>query len=484
MNYSKYQDAIFDFVRQGNGHGEIIAPAGSGKTFTGVQSVKFIPKGMTTPNVVYLAFNKHIQVELQQKLPDWAIAKTYHSFGLSAMQGNRFKISEYKNHDILQAHFGRDLSFIFPVISRITGLFKGNLISDVSHQVVNDCVDQYGIEIGEEGESYFDEIVEGVSLCLDPSHVERLGKIDFDDMIWYPLVRNLPIPKVDYLLVDEYQDSNASQMELTIRAKNSHGRVIAIGDPKQAIYGWRGAGTNGMEVFAERLNATILPLSITYRCPRAVVQFINEQFPDIPFEVWDQAIEGSVNTVTEEQMFKNVLPGDMVLCRLNAPLVAPAMRLLREGKKAIIKGKDIGKNLITMIHQIEKKFYPETIQEFLADMDEWVAKESLKLRTTQRHSQADLLEDKAETLMAFAMGVDSVNEMKENITRIFADDVEGVCFSSGHRAKGLQTDNTYILHPELFPFKRAKTPEAKAQELNLRYVACTRSKVSLNFVQG
>jgi DNA helicase-2/ATP-dependent DNA helicase PcrA len=484
MEYSKYQTAIFDFIANGTGNAQVIAPAGSGKTTTGVTSVSYIPRGMVRPNIVYLAFNKHIQEELARKLPEYAIAKTYHAFGLGAVQGKKPTITSYKNNDICQAHFGRNLSPIFPIISRVTSLFKSNLLNEVNHQSVNTIIDQYGIEMGEESDPYFDEIVEGVKICLDPSHVDRLNKMDFDDMIWYPIVMNLPLNGYDYILVDEAQDTNPAQTELVIRSKNGKGRVIAIGDPNQAIYGFAGAGVDSIDKLKTRLNAIELPLSITYRCPLAVVQFVNQAFPNIPFEAWDKAIEGSVNSTTEDRFFTQVLPGDMVLCRLNAPLVAPAMRLLREGKKAIIKGKDIGKNLIQLIHQIQKKFYPQNINEFLVDLDDYVAKESLKLRETQRFTQASLLEDKSETLMAFAEGGDSIGEMTANIEKIFADDIEGIVFSSVHKAKGLEADNVYILKPELLPFKRAKLAWQMQQEMNLFYVASTRAKVTLNFVNS
>jgi hypothetical protein len=455
-------------------------------TYTGTEAVKYFPKGMRgQANIVFLAFNKAIQLEVEKKLGDNAIAKTYHSFGLSAIpRDKKLKITEYKNFDLLQAHFGSDLKPIFPLISKVTGLFKGDLRDDICHETVNEYISRYDLALGEEEEQYFDEIVEGVQLCMDPEHVERLGKIDFDDMIWYPLVRRFPFPSVDLLLVDEYQDSNESQMEMVFRAKNSHGRVVAIGDPRQAIYGWRGAGTHGMEIFAQRANATILPLTITYRCPKSVVQYTNATFPDIKFDAWDQAIEGSVNDVTEKQFFERVMPGDMVICRLNAPLVKPAMHLLREGKKVIIKGKDIGQNLITLINQVQKKFGSTNLNEFLADLDTYVAKESEKMRLTNRQAQADMLEDKQQTLYAFSEGADTVNDIKNTIINIFSNNQEGITFSSAHRAKGLEADNVYQLKPELFPFKRARTEEAIAQEWNLKYVACTRSKVSLNFVQG
>lgn len=481
---SKYQQAIYDFAASSDQNGMIRAGAGCGKTYTGVQMTrKFKPvrRGMMAypPKIAFLAFNKPIQLELEAKLGDAALAKTYHSFGLGAINNRKLKITAFKNNDLLRAHFGDDLKPIFPLISKIAGLFKGDLNSEVTHESVLGYIDKHTLDLSEEDEPYFDEIVEGVQLCLDPSHVERLGKIDYDDMIWYPLVCNLPIPQFDVLLVDEFQDSNLAQMELVMRA---NARVIAIGDGRQAIYFWRGAGMYGMEIFQQRTNAVELPLSISYRCPRAVVANVNQKYPDIPFEAWDQAIEGEVNTISENKMFTQAQSGDMILCRLNAPLVAPAMRFLREGKKAIIKGRDTSKTLMSLIHKVEQKFYPQNIQEFVVDLDDYVNKETEKLRATQRFNQATTLEDTRDTVWAFADGSDSVADIKEKINRIFSDDTVGIVLSTGHKAKGLEADNVYVIHPEMFPFKRARTLEQKAQEINLAYVTDTRAKVSHNYV--
>src|SRR4030067_1483848 len=318
MEYSKYQLGVFDWVAFGNGNGLIFAPAGSGKTLTGVKSVNYYPKGMLRPSVVFLAFNKYIRDELASKLPKWVMAKTYHAFGLGAIR-TRPTITAYKNSDLLQAHLGRDAKHLFPIISQVTGLFKGNLESNVTHETVNAYIDHYGLDLGDEGEYQFDDIVDGVNYCMKPGHIERLNKIDFDDMIWYPIVRNLPLPKQDLLVNDEVQDVNAAQMELIYRARNGSGRIMGVGDPNQAIYGWRGAGIDSMRILQQKIDAIELPLSLTYRCPLSVVQLVNQLFPHIPFEPWDQAIGGSVNTISEEKMFQQILPGDMVLCRLNAP---------------------------------------------------------------------------------------------------------------------------------------------------------------------
>lgn len=484
MQYSHYQEAIFDFIANGKGSGEVIAPAGAGKTFTGVQAVRRIPRGMSGPNITFLAFNKHIQVELAEKLPDYAQALTYHSFGLRSIPG-RPKIDGRKNYSLLKGKF-RDGNVypVYPTIDRIAGLFKGNLLTTVNRETVNQVVDQYAIEMGDEDEHFYDEIVEGVDYLLQPEHVRRLNVIDFDDMIWYPVIENLPIPSVDYLLVDEYQDTNPAQEELVYRAKNHHGRVLAIGDPKQAIYGWRGAGTQSMENYVKRMNATVLPLSITYRCPLSVIRLVNETFPDIPFEAAPNAIEGAVQSFPETQALARMQDGDMVLCRLNAPLVRPAMTLLKQGRKAIIKGRDIGKNLLDLIRKVERTYGSTSLVEFLADLEDYTRKEAEKLNRLERHSQATLLEDKSETLYAFADGARTVDDIRNAIDKIFSDDREGVTFSTGHKAKGLEAERVYLLHPEMFPFKRAKSEEAKKQERNLQYVAYTRAKVELNFITG
>ena len=68
------------------------------------------------------------------------------------------------------------------------------------------------------------------------------GCIDFDDMIWLPVVLDLPQRKFDRVFIDECQDLNRSQIELSLRAVKPDGRILAVGDPHQAIYSFRGLG--------------------------------------------------------------------------------------------------------------------------------------------------------------------------------------------------------------------------------------------------
>src|SRR5262249_47785764 len=96
--------------------------------------------------------------------------------------------------------------------------------------------------------------------------------IDFDDMIWLPVVLRLSVWTYDRVFVDETQDLNAAQLELALRACRAKGRILAIGDDKQAIYRFRGADSNAVERIIRRLSAKVLPLSVTYRCAQRIVE--------------------------------------------------------------------------------------------------------------------------------------------------------------------------------------------------------------------
>ena len=80
--------------------------------------------------------------------------------------------------------------------------------------------------------------------------------VDYDDMLWVPYVDKLPVPQFDYVFLDETQDMNAAQLYLVLEAVKAGGRVIAVGDPRQAIYGFRGADSGAMDNITQALAIT------------------------------------------------------------------------------------------------------------------------------------------------------------------------------------------------------------------------------------
>jgi DNA helicase II / ATP-dependent DNA helicase PcrA len=72
------------------------------------------------------------------------------------------------------------------------------------------------------------------------------------------------------------------------------GRCISVGDENQACYGFTGADADAMDLVAQDWNAVRMPLSINYRCSKAVVRHAQTMVPEI--EARDQAPEGSIKT--------------------------------------------------------------------------------------------------------------------------------------------------------------------------------------------
>jgi len=474
---SKYQLAVFNYVHdmKAGQHLVVEACAGSGKTTTGVKMMDLIPR---TKDVIFIAFNKHIERKLSEVAPSHVRVRTYHGLGFAicrAIYGTDIKVDDDKVYDILSNFMDKSKDgYLFPMIAKMVGLVK-NTLSDVEDIDLDELADHYGIEI----DSYDrDNIYNAVRYVLEKSRT-MTNIIDFDDMCWLPVINDLKAHQYDLAFVDEAQDTNRCQIALALMSVKPDGNIIAVGDRHQSLYGFRGADVDAIPNLIGNLHADTLPLSITYRNPRQVVRLVNERFPDFPLEAADWAEEGEVRYVSGERALTEYTPGDMVLCRVNAKLVEPAFALIRNGTKAIIRGRDIGKGLISLI----RKMKSADLGGLLAKMSEYRRVEMLKLLEANRNNQAQALEDKVETIFALSDGVTSVFELENRIETIFKDENEGVVFSSVHRAKGLEAKRIFILAPELMPHPMAKKPWEQEQERNIEYVALTRSLSELIFVK-
>lgn len=473
---SKYQSAIFNWhdVATANkqAHALVVqAVAGSGKTTTGVVALQdHVPDNL---NAAAIAFNKSIADTLVEKLQGRTV-KTYHAFGLANLTAafGQIKVDANKVDLILKdrlVYWERQL--ISPV-KKLVSLCKNNLIEPTDENLSSLCI-YYGIETNGDVDKVFSLAQQAYKESLAITQV-----IDFDDMISMPLLLHVPMKSYDYLFVDELQDTNPAQAELVAKSLSSNGIIVGYGDVRQSIYAFRGADTEAMPKFCQRFNADQLPLSITYRNPLEVVKLVNTSFPDIQFEAFEKAIQGEVKSDSFNKV--DFIPDDMVLCRTNAPLVKPCFELIRKGIKAIIRGRDIGQNLISMIN----KFKINDLNELLRRLVLYRDSELMKLISSNKTTQAQLLDDKVETVLALSEGCITIDDLKNRITTVFSDDVAAITFSSIHKAKGLEARRVFILKPELLPHPMAKTPWEIQQEQNLKYVAFTRALETLVFVEG
>jgi len=345
---------------------------------------------------------------------------------------------------------------------------KGWLVVEIWNDEIDMCL-----------EDVVDNVLSAL-ICRSPSWLEvrSVKEIEYSEEYVYDIeVEDNHNFYAEGVLVHNCQDLNPAQVELILKSLKKNGRVIAVGDPYQSLYGFRGADTEAMPKLIKRLNAKVMPLSISYRCPTSHVKLAQTIVPEI--EAAENAEEGRIIDIKEDELCEVISPNDLCICRFNAPLVRPAFDLLRSGIKVCIRGKDIGTGLTKLI----KGFGTNNIDEMVKKFYTWTSKEIAKAE--KKGLSTDPIEDKYDTIMAFADMADARNvaELIMHIEDIFDDKRAQVTFSSVHRAKGLEADNVFIIKPSAMPSRRASKDWEIRQEQNIRYVAFTRAKDVLYMVE-
>jgi len=493
------------------------ARAGTGKTFTLVEGLNRI-MGKPTPGIIpspqqaavweamqdgprpgsatFVAFNRSIAQELVRKVPRGCAAMTLHSMGFRAVcqAYGKVEVNNWKTQNLIEDHLGTDIRQLRredPVLvqatEKLVNLSKLELVHNQDGEicdglqepeaVLDDLCNRYEVELNGQR----DRVYALVPVILERAR-EHTAEVDFSDMIWLPVVNNLPVFRSDLLLVDEAQDLNRCQQALALRAGS---RLVLCGDPCQAIYGFAGADTESIPRMKTLLETTprgcrVLPLTVSRRCGRAIVWEAAQIVPD--FEAFEGNPEGEIITVPPEQVNGNLGDGDMVLCRVNAPLISLVFRLLKEHRKANIQGRDIGQGLLNLIDRLKA----QDVDGLLERLDDYHHQETQRLYRRKNPSEASLiaLQDKVECIRAFCDGATDLEKVRATITAIFQDDSQGgILLSSVHRAKGLEAPRVFILEPGLMPHPMAKTHWQKEQEQNLKYVAITRAIQTLVWVR-
>lgn len=249
-----------------------------------------------------------------------------------------------------------------------------------------------------------------------------------------------------------------------------------------SIYGFRGALPDAIPKIIEAFDAVVLPLNISYRCPNAVIREAQKIVPQIEAPPNNPKGEGSVETITTPTFLKEVADGDFVLCRTTAPLVKRCLELIGQRRKAVVKGRDIGQGLLTLLEQLAPS-PTMPIARFLEQLGQYKAEQMAKLAAASRETESQATEDRCDTLQVLAMGCSRTADIAKRIESVFSDaDSSGVTFCTGHRAKGLEATNIFILRPDLCPHPKSKKEWQLEQEYNLKYVMQTRAMSRLCYV--
>jgi len=488
------QQAIVEATASASESLMIEAYAGCAKTTT----LELLGRRVRTPALA-LAFNKSIATELQSRFAANFEVKTMNGFGFGAL---RRGIPAVTNWTLDDRKVGK-------IVSQVAKDQKIDLASDewdgvrraVTAAQNAGFVPNGGIDkdfwTGLAADNWLAIDAQGIwlaDLALRENNAQiARGIISFDDQVYWPTVNPaISLPKFPAILVDEAPDLSPLQHAMLGKAVGPNSRLFVCGDPRQAIYGFRGADSASMAKIAGLRQSWLrLPLTLTFRCPKVIVARQQGHAPG--FRAADRNAEGLAHKWTKPWTWDDVASaqpqpnGTMaVLCRNNAPLFSLAFKLLRAGIGVVMLGRDLGKGLKALVTKFAGK-NDLPLGQFIEKLNAWCESECELARLNDKPAQADSAIDRTECLMAIASGAGAktTGELIQAIDRIFARERGTVTLSSIHKSKGLEWDLVLHLDPWRIPSKQAKRAAANGdgraleQEWNLRYVAETRSKHTL-----
>lgn len=487
---SVFQKEIFNRLVNDTCHMLIDAKAGSGKTTTIVRGLKLIPINPKTgrrERSIFLAFNKDIVKDAKTKCPEDIYVSTLHSWGWKEL---RFR-------------FGNNIIKDDAKVSKIIAkkIAAWNLDPEIESEGtyagrIEKLVDLMRYALPQSREEIF-ELCEKHEIQIIGKEVDHAREVllsvradnktfDFTDMIYFPAVdwnNTFRCMKFKYVFVDECQDLNPMQHAFIKKLVDPDGgRMIAVGDPNQSIYGFAGADVSSFEKMLNLFpNTVLLPLSFSYRCASSIIAHAQKIVPEIlPAP---NAKEGTVRVGS----YKEVQDGDFILCRNTKPLVSLCMKYIAEGRKATIKGSDIGKSLIKMVQRTKMKTHDPMFKKLESDKMNLIAKtaEQFPFKEADKMPIVVNMQDRIDALHAIGDMCKSKNvtEIIETIERIFSEEAgQGILLSTMHKSKGLEADNVFLLEVNLIPAIYATQEWQVAQEHNLEYVARTRAKKQLVYI--
>jgi DNA helicase-2/ATP-dependent DNA helicase PcrA len=472
------QNVIFDWALNGEGHAIIDAVAGSGKTTTLLQLLYKLP---VTQRALYVAFNAAVKAEFKNKAPAHVSVETFHSWGLKLIRHKLggMEIDEEQRgmmnaleHSLDKARYRKYARKIM----RVYEILRNNLMP-IDAESLQEVIMQHAMDFDDV--CYSEILTSLLNLETANSVLLDAGVLTFSDMIHIPATRPEVCDKGwDWILVDESQDLNVAQIAMLMNNIGPQTRVVCVGDPYQAIYGFRGADTEAINNLRERLSAKVLPLTVCFRCPTRHIELAQAIVPHIQAADWAKA--GVITDWSRWDFTSRARRSDLIISRLNAPLVPLAFDLIRAGKPAAIRGRDLAKQIISRLEACSDM----TLERAEEVITRRIQKQQDKLIEKNNIAAANRLDDLLQCILHF-IDLDTTNSVSETVVavRSLFDESQGkIILSSIHRAKGLEAERVAIVDYDMMPLKLPMEWQM-AQEMNLIYVALTRSKRVLAFLR-
>jgi DNA helicase-2/ATP-dependent DNA helicase PcrA len=500
---SPYQAAVFDHFKHGRGSAIIKAVAGAGKTTTIKNAVRFIPRGR---HVQLYAFNTEAADQLRAAVTELeergdlpaghhVRAGTFHSVGFRAMlrrlnlPKEAVRVDDGKCRKLFQAMTAAQPdgeqtyalygAFATALVGYAKGEGVGALCPDTEESWWR-LVEHHGLYLESEDADPAAGVALARALLARSNEAALSGNLDYDDMLYLVVLWKLQLWQNDVVICDEAQDTNPVRRALLRLSLRPGGRLYAVGDPCQSIYGFTGASVDALDLIAREFNTQELPLTVSYRCARAVVERARTWVPYI--EASDAAPEGEVlDDIPLAAALALLTAEDAVLCRNSAPLVELAYGLIARGRPCRIMGREIGEGLVNLVEQMRARGLARLVEKLEMFRDREMARFTAK----GDERRAEAVSDRVECLLVIAGRLpETERTVPALITRIRAmfddrPDAGLLTLATVHKAKGQEWPTVAILRPEKMPSKAARLEWQVEQEENLMYVAATRAKTRL-----
>jgi superfamily I DNA/RNA helicase len=502
MQFSPEQERIFLELIENRGAlnpVKVVATAGSGKSTTCAQAAKRLRLAYPDVEIAYTTFAKKNVGDIESKLEE---AKgqidvlTCNSMGardLSKALTPRPRLDPKKVRSIVKDLYGNTASFkSLSAITSGVSFAKAHLLSHTNP--LQDFRDVLAHQECWAEEFSLGDLAAMVRGALTRNNQER-AVIDFDDQIYFPSLLDVtPMKRWGFLFVDEFQDLTYAQLRLVLRHLSKNGRLIAIGDPMQAIYGWRGAHNSVFQevdkYFGSSLPSIELPLSVSFRCATKVCELAAKT--GSPIVAHENNPAGEVEVTVKAPPMEDFISGGagmMVLCRNNMPLLNYAVQMMREKVPFNYVGRDFGVGLKQVITQGEKM---ADDGEYNDPMEGALAILVARRRTAERRGDEQAIEriqdqiDSCEFLWEEVSTHEPNEGYRVEAFKDLCDDLfrsgNGVSLSTVHRAKGLEAEHVVIISPELMVPRSSTKSWKYREEMNVIFVAVTRALNKLTIV--
>lgn len=546
MVFTEEQNNIFHFVEKESGHGIIDAVAGAGKTTTLMECAKYIEDKST---ILFCAFNNSIADEIARKFHKIGLndvtVKTIHALGRQILSDNnstgaRIILQDNKYNEIIKDdEIQIKLKRHYEELLKINGLSfdefddsqkfaAKNLLNKINSKLLDinqklrstltkedifefeNLVTHFGIfnEIELDKKHFKEELKEYFEcskILLEAGNElsERTMVIDFTDMLYLPYKWNQqPVKKFEFLFIDECQDLSKSQFAIVAKFGKRDGRILAVGDPFQSIYGFTGADVNSFNRVKEYTKAKQLPLTASFRCPKKVVELAKTIRTDM---VGVKVNEGIIHNILFDDVVNIAKPGDLIISRLRAPIVLLVFSFIDKDIKVQIHKDEVREIISEIKHIFKHEELNANISTLIGGFEElktevlnrwkWIIqKESERITDSVERNlyievEQNYLKKKLEFLhkkyVLWKSECQTISDILKKIKEYISFKKNPIKLSTIHRAKGLENERVFILNYDELPFFRLQQKDWELiQELNLKYVALTRALEELYLVEN